>query len=149
MDKKSIFDPAEFAALRERVNSLQPGAVRQWGKMTVAQMLAHANVPLEVGLGKLQLPPEGNFLTRRLLKWYVLGKTEFKRNLPTSRFFLVTDGRMFEQEKKRLLDNLDDAHTRGLDGPWAPHNAFGALAPEQWGTLTWLHLDHHLRQFSV
>ncbi len=149
MEKKSIFDPVEYAAMRGRIASLQPDAARQWGKMSVAQMLSHTNVPLEVGLGKLQLPPEGNFLTRRLLKWYVLGKTEFKHNLPTSKYFLVSGDPVFEQEKQRLLDNLDDAYARGHNGPWAPHNSFGELAPEQWGTLSWLHIDHHLRQFAV
>ena len=149
IEKKSIFDPAEYAALRQRLEALRPDAPRQWGKMTVAQMLAHANVPIEAGLGKIQLAPEGNFITRPLLKWYVLGKTVFKHNLPTSKNFVVRDDRAFEQEKTRLLDNLADAHGRGLNGPWAPHNMFGTLAPEQWGTLTWMHLDHHLRQFSA
>lgn len=147
MEKKSIFDPAEYASLRHRLLNLLPEAPRQWGKMEVGQMLAHVNIPLETGLGKITLPRDGNFITRPLLRWYVLSKTVFSRNLPTPKDFVVADPREFDREKARLLANLDDAHSRGLNGPWAPHNTFGVLKPEQWGTLTWMHLDHHFRQF--
>lgn len=149
MDKKSIFEPAEYAAMRQRLHNLSFDAPRQWGRMDVAQMLAHLNIPLETGLGKIILPREGNFITRPLLKWYVLSKTIFARNLPTPKYFVVADRRDFEHEKARLIANLDEAYDRSLSGPWAPHNTFGTLRPEQWGTLTWMHLDHHLRQFSA
>lgn len=149
MEAKTIFDPIHYAEIRRRIESLQPETMRQWGKMNPAQMLAHANIPLEAGLGKVQLKPEGNFITRPLLKWFVLGKKEFQRNLPTSPQFVVAGSKDFEREKARLLANLDDAHQRGMNGPWHPHNMFGQLKPEHWGSLTHKHLDHHLRQFSV
>ncbi|MBL7804170.1 MAG: DUF1569 domain-containing protein [Saprospiraceae bacterium] len=149
MERKSIFDADEYRLIRQRIEQLKPDSVRLWGKMNAAQMLAHACVPLEAGLGRIALPPEGNFITRPLLKWYVLRSREFQRNLPTSKNFVVPDERDFEREKARLLDDLDEAFRRGMAGPWALHNMFGELAPEQWGTLTWAHLDHHLRQFSV
>jgi hypothetical protein len=149
MHMESIFDPNHYAELRRRIESLQPTAERLWGTMQPAQMLAHVNVPLEAGLGTLQLKSEGNFLTRPLLRWFVLSKKPFRRNLPTSPQFVVSDAREFEREKKRLLDNLEEALRRGLAGPWHRHNMFGNLPPEQWGTLTWKHLDHHLRQFGA
>ncbi len=30
-----------------------------------------------------------------------------------------------------------------------PHPFFGNLNSEEWDTLNWKHLDHHLRQFGV
>jgi len=30
-----------------------------------------------------------------------------------------------------------------------PHSFFGRLKPEEWATLMYKHLDHHLRQFGV
>ena len=56
---------------------------------------------------------------------------------------------LIEQEKQRLLDNLEEAYRRGLGGPWHPHHGFGTLTPREWGELTQIHLDHHLTQFSV
>ena len=29
------------------------------------------------------------------------------------------------------------------------HPAFGNLNPKEWGVATWMHMDHHLRQFSA
>ena len=49
-------DPEAFARISEevsqqlvdRVNQLSPDAQAQWGKMSVAQMLKHCNVPFEM-----------------------------------------------------------------------------------------------------
>jgi len=30
-----------------------------------------------------------------------------------------------------------------------PHTFFGQMTPEEWATLMYKHLDHHLRQFGV
>lgn len=149
MTKSSIFQTEDYQALLSRIERLEPGSPRQWGVMTPAQMLAHVNVPLETGLGKISPPREGNFLTRPLMRWFVLTSKQFRRNLPTLNAFVVRDPRDFEQEKQRLLANLAEAHARGINGPWRPHHAFGVLTPQQWGELTYLHLDHHLRQFGV
>lgn len=148
MTKPTVFYPGDYKALLSRIERLQPDMPRLWGKMSPAQMLAHVNVPLETGLGKISPPREGNFLTRPLMRWFVLSSKQFQRNLPTLKAFVVRDSRDFEQEKQRLLANLAEAHARGINGPWNPHHAFGALTPQQWGELTYLHLDHHLRQFG-
>jgi Protein of unknown function (DUF1569) len=151
MAKNSIFQPEQYAALRARLEALAPDATRQWGKMNAAQMLAHCNIPLESGLGKLQLPQEGNFITRPLLKWYVLSKDSFKPGLPTAKSFTIPlqDDKDFTREKARLLANLAEGYQRGQNGtPWAMHNMFGTLTPQQWAELTYMHLDHHLKQFG-
>lgn len=149
MTKPTVFHPGDYQALLHRIGNLQPNSPRQWGKMDPAQMLAHVNIPLETGLGKINPPPEGNFITRPLMRWFVLGSTRFRRNLPTLKAFVIREQRDFEREKQRLLTNLEQAFAQGLNGPWRPHHAFGTLTARQWGELTWLHLDHHLTQFSV
>ena len=149
MNKATIFHTDDFNVLLRRIEILQPDSPRQWGKMTPAQMLAHLNVPLETGLGKINPPREGNMFTRPLARWYVTTRTRFPCNLPTLKAFVVRDQRDFNREKQRLLTNLQDGFALGLNGYWHPHHAFGALSAQQWGELTHLHLDHHLRQFGV
>lgn len=149
MVKPTIFHPDDYQHLLRRIENLRPGSPRRWGKMNPAQMLAHVNVPLETGLGKISPPREGNLITRPLMRWFVLSSTRFRRNLPTLKAFIIREQRDFDREKQRLLHNLEAAFALGLNGPWRPHHAFGALTPRQWGELTWLHLDHHLRQFAV
>jgi hypothetical protein len=149
MNKASIFHRDDFNALLRRIETLQPDSPRKWGKMTPAQMLAHLNVPLETGLGKINPPREGNMITRPLARWYVTTRTRFPRNLPTLKAFVIREQRDFKWEKQRLLANLYDSFALGLNGYWHPHHAFGTLSAQQWGELTHLHLDHHLRQFGV
>ena len=49
---ETLFDPAVYGEVLRRVESIQPGSQRQWGKMTVAQMLEHTARALEMAAGK-------------------------------------------------------------------------------------------------
>ncbi|MEP7144783.1 MAG: hypothetical protein ABI707_18005 [Ferruginibacter sp.] len=48
---KSLFDTGTYTEVMQRLNNLTPQSERKWGKMDVAQMLAHTTqafkVPLE------------------------------------------------------------------------------------------------------
>lgn len=48
MEVKDLFDPAVKQEILDRINKLTPQSQRQWGKMDVAQMLAHCQMPLGV-----------------------------------------------------------------------------------------------------
>ncbi|MBK8968327.1 MAG: DUF1569 domain-containing protein [Saprospiraceae bacterium] len=149
MGKPSIFNSTDYTAICRRIDALRHDSGRLWGTMTPDQMLAHCCMPLEQGLGKIELPPEGNLLTRWLIKQFVLRADRFRPNLPTAKAFVICETAGFEAEKARLLANISETHQRGPAGPWAPHNLFGAVKPVQWGRLCYVHLDHHLRQFGV
>jgi|ERR1035438_6336933 hypothetical protein len=148
---KSLFDQGAAKEILQRIDALQPSSQRQWGKMEVAQMLAHCTAALEVAAGE-KFPP-------RMLIGKILGpvfKSKFyedkpmTRNGPTDKSFIVTDTRGFEKEK---------AHLKGLIQKFAdggpgkctthPHSFFGKLSPEQWSMGMYKHLDHHLRQFGA
>lgn len=139
-----------FNDIYKRVESLSSINMRQWGKMDIAQMLAHCNILIEQALGKVPSNDKSNFLTKTLIKWVVLQKKPFGRNLPTIPTFVVTDEREFDTEKQRLLNNLKEFYGKGQKiGEFAQHPGFGKLSKEDWGYLIWKHLDHHLQQFSA
>jgi hypothetical protein len=48
MEVKNLFEPAVYTEITERVNRLSPESQRQWGKMTVSQMLAHCKEAFKV-----------------------------------------------------------------------------------------------------
>ena len=146
---KTIFNDRDFSALYARAEALKPDAPLQWGGMNVAQMLAHANRTIELGLGVVTAPSESNIFLRWLIKPLAVGSAPIKKNSPTSKAMRITEEKDFQAEKLKLLENLLAAKARGLNGNWQPHIAFGPLTPEQWGTLTYKHLDHHLQQFSA
>lgn len=149
---KSIFDKPNFDEILRRIDNLRPDSVRQWGKMDIAQMLAHCSHPIEQATGKSPAKDESSFFTRVVIRWFVLRmvkKGSFARNAPTSPSFVIADKRAFEAEKARLVQNIRDFYAKGQQGELGAHPAFGKFDNLQWGAITYVHLDHHLKQFSA
>jgi hypothetical protein len=146
---KTIFNDSDFAALLGRLEALKPDAVHQWGKMDVAQMLAHTTIGIEVALGTVEVPSKSNLFFRWIVKPIAVGRIPIKKHSPTAPEFRMTDTKEFAVEKSRLIERLRAAKTNGLAGEWRPHVAFGPLTADEWGRLLHKHLDHHLQQFGA
>ncbi len=145
------YDPTTLRLLLERIRRLQPDSPRRWGRMTVAQMLAHCCAVLEVALGERVQPPRPlSRLTGWLRRGGLASNTPFARNRPTHPDLVVRDPRDFATEQARLLDLLQSFAKAGPEGaPTLPHATYGKLSPTQWGGWVGKQLDHHLRQFGV
>ncbi|MBT8183215.1 MAG: DUF1569 domain-containing protein [Eudoraea sp.] len=149
---KNIFDAKDTRETIERVNKLKPDTQPLWGKMHVAEMLAHCNVAYEMVYTDKHPRPRGfkKLMIKLFAKNLVVGPKPYKRNLRTAPEFIITDERDFETEKKRLIDyltktqQLGAVHFHGKDS-----HAFGKLSEKEWNTLFYKHLDHHLGQFGV
>ena len=149
---KTVFDAACIGELQHRLAGLRPGSPRQWGKMSVAQMLAHCSKGIEMAAG--ELCPERaliGLIIGRLIKRVVLGDDKpMRRDSPTAKELMVEDAPDFEAEKTRLsslIGRFVDAGPAGCTSH--PHAFFGPLNPGEWGILMYKHLDHHLRQFGA
>lgn len=150
MSTPALYEPAELAAMTKRIRSVRADSARQWGKMDAAQMLAHCQVALRVALGDLQLK-RGllGLIFGPIAKRQLLAPAPFGRNLPTAPEFQVSGPRDLETERAALLALVERFGRGGPDGVTKdPHPFFGHLTPEDWNTLQWKHLDHHLRQFG-
>jgi hypothetical protein len=149
----SLFNQSDTSELLERIENLTPGHQRHWGKMNVAQMLAHCNVSMDTAMGKSFIKPI--FIGRiigTLLKPRVLGEKPFGKNSPTDKTYVFTDkGDLnFEEEKSKLQQAVNQFFEGGVAKCTTyPHPFFGKFTPEEWGIFAWKHLDHHLRQFGV
>jgi Protein of unknown function (DUF1569) len=149
---RNFFEQNASQQFKDRLASLRPDSQRQWGKMNAAQMLAHLCKGMEQAMGDI-LPPRmfvGRLLGR-FVKSHALGDDDpMVRNSPTVPGFVIQDDRDFTVERERLYTLMDRAV---IAGPTCctthPHSFFGQLTTEQWGTLMYKHLDHHLRQFGV
>ena len=149
---KSIFEETDYQAIRSRIENLTVNNAQQWGKMDIAQMLAHCSVPIEQGIGKAPFIDESNLFSKTVIKWVVLRMIKtgsMNRNSPTMKSFVVADSRAFDNEKQRLLVNIKDFYEKGSASEIGRHPGFGMMTNEQWGGLVHLHLDHHLKQFSA
>ncbi len=148
---KSIFEPSDYQEIKDRIAKLQPDAQPAWGIMNTGQMLRHCQFPL-----KGTLYPEDsaqyNFFVRLLLRSFkksMYDDSQWRKNIPTPKRFKVEDNRDFEEEKKKLLQLIDEFHAARDKTDWAPHPAFGEFTTEQIGKMQYKHLNHHLTQFGV
>lgn len=148
---KSLFDKAAYQEIVTRIGKLTPQSQRRWGKMEVAQMLAHSKEALKVPLNETVIP---RMFIGLLLGWMFKNKlyneAPWKQNLPTAPNFIIKDQRNFETEKRELLalagrfHNCNPATVEKII-----HPMFGKFTGEQWGKAMYKHLDHHLTQFAV
>jgi hypothetical protein len=147
---QSLFEPEARRAILDRLARLEPSAARQWGTMDVAQMLAHCSAALEVATG--DTPRKQAFIGKVLAPFArssFLGEKPMKRNSPTDPAFVVSDPRVFDEEKRRLADLINRFSDAGPEkAAVQTHSFFGSLTGEEWARLMYKHLDHHLRQFG-
>ena len=149
---KSLFENETINEINTRINSLTEDSKPLWGKMNVGQMLKHSQVPYKVlnGTKKVDsnIGPIKKFIFS-MMKPIMYNDKPWKKNIPTGKEFIVTDDVDFTSERKTLLTLVNDFHKKKDQKEWPPHPIFGEFTPEQWGKMSYKHLDHHLKQFGV
>jgi hypothetical protein len=148
---KTIFDKETSKEILNRINKLTPETQRKWGKMDVAQMMAHCYEGLLMVTGEKKMPRV--FIGRligALMKPLVLSEKPFRRNSPTAPGLIIADAREFEKEKELLTAKIKSITSSGKTITTThPHPFFGKMNPDEWGISVYKHLDHHLTQFGV
>ncbi len=149
---KSIFNTNDVAETITRIKNLTPKTQAQWGKMNVAQMLAHCCVAYEMAYTNKYPKPGAfkKFMLKLFVKNAVVGPKPYPKNGRTAPEFIIADERNFETEKANLIEYLTKTQELGADHF---HNreshSFGPLTKDEWNVLFYKHLDHHLTQFGV
>ena len=138
--------------MQARIAQLRPESAALWGTMSPAQALAHCALAFEWAVGD-RIPPRmwlGRIMGR-IVKPMVLGNdAPMRRNSPTAKDLVVQEARDLGTERQRLRGLIGRFAAAGPAGCTThPHSFFGRLTPEEWATLMYKHLDHHLRQFGV
>ncbi|HET6769059.1 MAG TPA: DUF1569 domain-containing protein [Chitinophagaceae bacterium] len=147
----NLFSQSDTSQILGRIEKLTPDSQRQWGKMNVAQMLAHCNISLETAMGLNIIKP---LLIGRIigsfLKPKALGEKPFGRNSPTDKSYIFKTDLKFEEEKLATIASVKKFFEGGpAKCTTHPHPFFGKFTPEEWAIFQWKHMDHHLRQFGV
>ena len=149
---KSVFNQNDVSELINRIENLTPTTKGLWGKMSVAQMLAHCNITYELVYDNIH--PKPNPLMRFMLKLFVkdavVNEKPYKKNLKTAPVFLIKGDKNYEVEKNRLINYIKKTLELGesyFDNKES--NSFGNLTVTEWNNMFYKHLDHHLSQFGV
>jgi len=147
----SIFSATDNDLLIQRINALKPDSPALWGKMNVAQMLAHATMPFKVG--SREISSKKNWIGKLfspINKVFFLNNKPFQHHLPTPPNFVMADEHNFLQEQAKLIELIRKVE---IGGPSQlstdPHPFFGKMNVEQWDLLLTKHTNHHLQQFGV
>lgn len=156
MHHPDIFSRPVCDELIARIHRITPETRPQWGKMNAAQMLAHCSKAYDTLYDEdyIRKNPAIKGLKRLLLRLFVMrivtGPKPYPRNGRTAPSFMVADERDLAQERAKLeayinkVQRLGTAHFHNKDS-----SSFGPLIADEWNTLFYKHLDHHLRQFGV
>lgn len=149
---KNIFTKSVTEEIIRRVNNLSSETKANWGKMSVAQMLAHCSVTYEMIYTDKHPKPNG--LVKLMLKLFVkntvVSEKEYKKNGKTAPQFVISNKREFELEKQRLIGFILKTQELGADYfDGKESHSFGKLTEKEWNNTFYKHLDHHLTQFGV
>lgn len=145
---RRLHDPATRAALRSRLEALRPSATRQWGKMTIDQMLRHLNIAIGATLG------QGNFTPMKMpmpgpIFRFAAVNFPWAKGLPTHPDYCVGERYDFDVEKARCLTLIEEFATKPMESDWPESPIFGQVTGRFNSRLQAKHIDHHLKQFGA
>lgn len=149
---KNIFIKEVTNEVIARIEKLTPKTQPNWGKMSVSQMLAHCCVTYEMIYTDKHPKPNAfaKFMMKLFVKKIVVSEKKYAKNGRTAPQFIISDKKVFETEKKRLIDFITKTQELGeqyFDGKES--HSFGNLTSNEWNNLFYKHLEHHLTQFGV
>lgn len=149
----NVFDAKDAQEYINRINNLTPETQRKWGKMSVDQVLAHLNVAYDLTFTPEKFPKPSfiaKFLLSRFVKPKITNEIPYKQSLPTSPVFIIADERNFEEEKAKLIGNIQRVQQLGREAFEGKENInFGKMTAQCWNNMFAKHLNHHLDQFGV
>jgi hypothetical protein len=144
---KLLHDPAVYQSIRKRIESLRVDSPRQWGKMTIDQMLWHVNVSMREAVGEYK-PEIGPIpLPKWLMRWAVI-HMPWGRGVRTRPDMYAVSAHDFNAQKSETLALLDRIYSRPVTADWPDSASMGRMAGKHWSQLTAKHLEHHLKQFG-
>lgn len=150
---QNVFDAKDAQEYINRINNLTPETQRKWGKMSVDQVLAHLNVAYDLIFTPEKFPKPNfiaKFLLSRFVKPKITNEIPYKQSLPTSPAFIIADERNFEEEKAKLIGNIQRVQQLGKEAFEGKENInFGKMTAQGWNNMFAKHLNHHLEQFGV
>lgn len=150
---QNVFDAKDAKEYINRINNLTPETQRKWGKMSVDQVLAHLNVAYDLTFTPEKFPKPNfiaKFLLSRFVKPKITNENPYKPSLPTSPVFIIADERNFEDEKAKLIGNIQRVQQLGREAFEGKENInFGKMTAQCWNNMFAKHLNHHLEQFGV
>lgn len=151
---KTLTNATDKEEILRRLQAIEPGTQRRWGKMSAHQMICHLADGYKMYMGAKKVKPAPGIVPPAVLRWIAIwSPMPWPRGFPTvPELDQQVDGSppaQFEADRRELYGLLERLTRRPRDFEWQPHPHFGQMSEESWMRLSYLHANHHLRQFGV
>jgi hypothetical protein len=152
---KTLARARDKEEILRRLATVRADSPRRWGRMTAPQMICHLTDAFLGVIGELPIRREATLMGRTLVKWFALyAPVNWPSGIPTSPEFDQAAGAgtrpsEFAADVERLRGLVVRVSSGADPAPWTAHPIFGPLTARQWLRWSYLHVDHHLRQFGA
>ena len=143
-----LHDAAVRTPIEKRLAAIRADAPRQWGKMTVDQMLWHVNQFLAGALGEGTLMKQKSSMPRPLMKFFLI-YMPWPKSAPTNKGAVAKEHFDLETEREKCKELIARFVSKPVDGAWPDDPSFGPATGKFASKLQAKHLDHHFRQFGA
>ncbi len=145
-------DSNTLSDFERRVNAVGSTEERLWGTMSLARMLAHLRLTVEISLEEREAKNESRQWLTPIL--YVLMFRVFTNwphgKIPTSTQFLDDSAEDVEVERTLLIESMrrfaKEAEANPARVTLEP--LLGRISLRKWARVNGVHFDYHLRQFN-
>ncbi|MBZ5679449.1 MAG: DUF1569 domain-containing protein [Acidobacteriia bacterium] len=151
---KTLRNPEDREEILRRLQAVQPGSPRRWGRMSSHQMICHLSDGFRLYLGEMTAKPVPVSYPRLLLRWVALWlpmpwPTGFKTVPELDQHGGGTPPAQFDADMRELRSLIERFTREPRDFAGITHPHFGKMSESAWMRLGYLHADHHLRQFGA
>lgn len=146
----SILNENDREAICKRLRTLTTSSTPRWGKLNVTGMLQHLHLSAQMALGDLEVASVNKRVFQMFpLKHLLLYVLPFPKGAPTAQELYPGPESSLEKEQAALIALVDRIGTGPRNGPGPAHPLFGPMSRGEWATVTYKHIDHHLKQFGA
>jgi hypothetical protein len=151
---KTLANAEDMAEIVRRLSAIGPTSKRQWGKMTVGEMICHLNDAFLVTMSEKSAQPVSNWFSKSVMKWAALQlPAKWPPGVSTVPECEAGKGGTppaeFEQDLNKLRGLLVRFSKPLREFEYAAHPMFGKMTDAEWQRWGYRHMDHHLRQFGA
>ena len=148
----TLWDAGDRAAISARINRLDAALAPQWGKMSAVQMMTHLIEGFKIAFNeKPVLVIPGKNPPAEIRQAIIFSPNPW----PTATYIAPAEYGADAWDTSQIDEYRQTLHAylqRFTQTPetiqWGRHAYFDELTTEEWGALTYKHIDHHLRQFG-
>jgi hypothetical protein len=151
---KTLARPEDKAEILRRLKTVRPDSARRFGRMSAPQMVCHLGDSFRAVMGQRAVSGAGSLFTRSVVKWLALyAPLRWPPGIRTRPEIDQEVGGTRPAEFAADVAELEVLVERVTASPrpfeWQAHPIFGQMSDAAWLRWSYLHMDHHLRQFGA